>query len=196
MNLLTEKLPTAVEIDGRAYAVNYDFRTCLKIILAFEDPSLAQVEKQAILLQLFYKEIPDNSAEAIMQCVKFLNGGNEAPPDEVDSERLYSFEKDAAFIYAAFKHTHGIDLETADLHWWKFFALFMDLDSTTVFSNLVNLRSRVKSGKATKEERELAESLGDVFNVPEAGNKTLAELEAEDEFMKRLNRGKNNGCGL
>ena len=195
MNLLTEKLPTAVKVDGKAYEVNYDFRTCLKIILAFEDPSLAQIEKQAILLQLFYKEIPDNSTEAITQCVRFLNGGEETLPDEAGGERLYSFEKDAQFIYAAFKHTHNIDLEKESMHWWKFIALFMDLGSDTTFSNLISLRSRVKSGKATKEEREAAIELGSIFEVPDNTNKTLEELEAEDNFMKRLNRGKN-GCGL
>ncbi|RJQ42811.1 MAG: hypothetical protein C4545_04030 [Anaerolineaceae bacterium] len=190
MNILVDQLPTAIEVDGSEYPINYDFRTCLRILMAFEDQTLAQIEKQAILLKNLYVEQPKNITEAIQKGIKFLDGGEDRKDEVKNSPRIYSFQNDAQFIVAAFQQTHGIDLETAEMHWWKFMALFMDLGGETTFSNLVSLRKRVKTGKATKEERAAARELGEIFDLTEIDNRTLEEREAEDEFMKLLKQGK------
>jgi len=44
-NVLIDRLPTTVEVDGRLYDIDSDFRTCLRIILAFEDAELTSVRK-------------------------------------------------------------------------------------------------------------------------------------------------------
>ena len=105
--------------------------------------------------------------------------------------RLYSFSKDAPLIYSAFRQTHGVDLEREDLHWWKFIALFMDLSGDTAFGNLINLRRRIKTGKATKEERQAAREIGDLLEVPEVDMRTIEEREAEEAFMQRVRKAKN-----
>lgn len=157
-------------------------------MLAYEDNELAALEKQAILLANMYDEIPPNAVEAARMAVKFLNCGQEGEQDE-PGPRLYSFGKDADLIFAAFQQTHGIDLQSSDLHWWKFMALFMDLGADTAFCNLIGLRKRVKTGKATKEERQAARDLGDAFNVPELDTRSLEELEQEARFMQLIGAG-------
>lgn len=191
MNILVEQLPTAVEIDGAEYLLNTDFRACIRVILAFEDDELTGYEKQIIMLSTLYPEIPDNVSVAIEQALKFLNGGQLEDVQEESHLRLYSFQKDAGFIFAAFRQTHGIDLETAKLHWWKFLALFMDLGADTTFCNLVSLRKRLKTGKATKEERQAAREMGDLIEVPEPDTRTLEERQKEEEFMQLVTQGKS-----
>ena len=46
------------------------------------------------------------------------------------NEKLYSFEKDDTLIFSAFYRTYKIDIEAEldTLHWWKFMAMFNDLD--------------------------------------------------------------------
>jgi hypothetical protein len=189
MNILVENLPTAIEIDGCEYEINSDFRSCLRIILAFEDPELAMIEKQIILLDNLYKERPENLKEAFEKGIRFLNGGKESQEEE--NTRLYSFEKDSNFIMAAFQQTHGIDLETAEMHWWKFMALFMDMGSETTFSSIVGLRKRLKSGTATKEERALAREINDILELPELDNRTLDERESDEEFIRQIKDARN-----
>ena len=172
-------------IGGIETPIHSDFRSCLRVILAFEDNDLTTLEKQMVLLTNLYPEPVENIRAAIEQGMKFLNGGKDNI-DEEDSLRLYSFERDAPFIFSAFRQTHGIDLETADLHWWKFLALFMDLGSDTAFCNLIGLRKRVKTGKATKEEKETAREMGNMFDVPEIDIRTLEEREQEAEFMRLI----------
>jgi hypothetical protein len=186
MNILVDKLPYAVEIDGKSYLLNTDFRFCVRIILAFEDEELTGYEKQLIMLANLYPVLPDNIEAAVEKATWFLNGDN--PTDEQNelSLRLYSFSRDANFIFAAFRQTHGIDLENAQMHWWKFMALFMDLGADTTFCNLVSLRKRIKTGKATKEEKITARELGDLVELKEPDTRTLEEREAEDKFMRQL----------
>jgi hypothetical protein len=186
MNILTDALPDCVTVGGREYAVKTDFRACLKVILAFEDNDLTPQEKAFVLLSLF-PDPPQDAAAALEAASRFLNGAeidsdeNQERPRN-DEARVYSFSKDAGYIFAAFRQTHGIDLQKASLHWWEFLTLFMDLGGETTFCQLANLRRRVKSGKATKEERRAARDLGDVFDLPEVDTRTLEEKEAGAAF--------------
>lgn len=188
MNILTDALPKSVRIDGREVFINTDFRASLKTVMAFEDDTLTGQEKEQIALLNLYTDIPQNIEAALEQVNWFLNGGDSSSQDKEPQPRLYSFTKDANFIFAAFRQTHGIDLTKATLHWWEFLALFMDLGQDTTFCQLVSLRKRVKSGKASKEEREAAREMGDAFEIPELETRTLAERELEAEFMRKLKR--------
>jgi hypothetical protein len=158
------------------------------VILAFEDDQLTNAEKQMIMLQNLYPEPIEDVQTALEMGMKFLDGGK-VNEEEDNGPRLFSFEKDASLIFSAFRQTHGIDLETAELHWWKFLALFMDLGADTAFCNLVGLRKRVKNGTASKEEKAMAREMGDMFDVPEPDTRTPEEREQEAEFMRMVNGG-------
>ena len=191
MSILVDQLPTAFEIDGKNFDIDTDFRTCINIIMAFEDPELTNIEKQLVMLENLYQDQPENTAEAIRMAVKFLNGGSEEKESEsVYSPRVYSFTKDAQYIFSAFLQTHGIDLQTVDMHWWKFLALFMDLGSDTTFSNIVSLRKKIKTGKATKEEKEAAREIEHILDLPEDDDRSIDEKEAELEFLRLVEEGK------
>ena len=189
MNILLDDLPEAIVIDGKEYPINWDHRTGIDCILDFESPELTIEEKGLLLIRRLYKEpLPVNLSEAMRLGIKFLNGGKDEVEDNPFSEhyRLYSFEKDAGLIYAAFRQTHGIDLQKETLHWWVFLALFQDLGADTAFCSLINLRRRVKSGQATKEEREHAIKMGDAFDLPEVDELLEPEENENAEIFARL----------
>jgi hypothetical protein len=188
VNILTDELPSTVEIAGTEYQIVTDFRACLKTILAYEDNDLTPQEKQSVLLSNLYPVIPENIQAAFEQANRFLNGGKEL--EESSAPRLYSFAKDSDFIFSAFRQTHGIDLQKAELHWWSFLALFMDLGSETTFCQLVSLRKRIKTGKATKEERQAAREMGELIDVPEIDTRSIEEKLAEQEFLRLVAKGR------
>ena len=190
MNILVDPLPDAIEVNGHDYPINTDFRVSLRTILAFEDPTLAGIEKQTVLLENLYIEQPENILEAFTQGVKFLNGGVESEEDEYHGPRVYSFEKDAQYIMAAFQQTHGIDLEKVDMHWWKFLALFMDLGGETTFSNIMGIRHRLKTGKASKEDKAIARKMESIIDLPEIDRRTPEEKEMEKLFNEAVEKGK------
>jgi len=189
MNALINSFPTKVEVDGIEYELNTNFRNCLDIILAFEDDELTQNEKIEIMLSLLYKDknIPSNVEKAIELAVKFLDCGEETngKMQEGISQRAYSFEKDAKYIYSAIKQTHNVDLESVEyLHWWKFTYMFLDLDKECFFSQLVYLRQQKTKGKLTKEERQYYISIREIADL----DYTDELSEEEDEFMKLNNQ--------
>jgi hypothetical protein len=188
VNILTDPLPLSVTISGVECPINTDFRAALRCILAFEDDTLTAYEKQTVMLCNLYPQMPPDALEAMKQAAWFLNGGRESD-DSAGGPRVYSFGKDANLIYAAFRATHNINLKEVDLHWWEFLALFLDLGSETTFCNLVSLRKRIKTGKATKEERRAALEMGELFDVPDADDRTIEQREAERRFDEAVAEG-------
>ena len=186
-NILIDGLPTSLTIDGADYPINTDFRACLIIMMAFEDYTLTNFEKQAIMLDLLYQEIPENTKEAMKAAVWFLNAGEEEAKGGYGSGmRLYSFEKDAKYIYSAINQSHGIDLTNIEyLHWWKFVYMFLDLNKDCFFTQMLYYRKQRAKGKLTKEELSYCNEIKDILDLPQYH--TPEEIEAENEFMKLLN---------
>ena len=187
MNLLTEDLPEAIEVAGKNFPINWDFRTGLRIMEAWEDPELTGYEKQLIMISLLYKETPPEIAKACELAMLFLNCGaseGEGEDPGLPADRLFSFGHDARFIYTAFQQSHGVDLTRENLHWWKFCALFMDLKDC-LFVRLINLRRQLKAGQATKEERQWYGQIKKIVDLPESYS--AEELAAIQEFEELLN---------
>lgn len=186
MNILTDGLPMAVEIDGAEYQLNTDFRTCLKIILAFEDEELTGYEKQMVMLALLYKGIPPDTQKACELAVKFLNCG-EVPSEggEGAGDRLYSFTHDARYIYSAVDRLLCGRLNRGDsIHWWEFVTAFMELPEDCMMSRILYLRAQHAKGKLTKEERQQWAQMRDVLELPV--HRTADEAAREEEFMRLL----------
>ncbi len=195
MSILTDQPPDTVFIGGKKCRIETDFRPCLRTIMACEDGTLTRHEKsQIILINLFPNgDFFSDPESALEQAKWFLDGGRTGAESSQTAEtpmRLYSFTKDASFIYSAFRQTHGIDLSTEDMHWWKFLALFLDLGSETTFCQLVSLRKRLKTGRASKDEREHANEIKDIIYLDEPDIRSLDEREAEAEFMRLLEKAK------
>lgn len=197
MNILTQKFPETIEVSGIEIDINSDFRAGLRIMLAMENNKLTGMEKQHILFGNLFNEIPAKLAddpqgiEALAEKANwFLSCGEEKEGE--GGQRLMSFQKDASLIYAAFNQTHGIDLQTAEMHWWKFIALFMDLGQDTSFCQLVGLRKRYNKGKVSKYEREIIRDMGDSFHIDPLDNQTLEEREEAQRFGLQIAEAKKN----
>lgn len=186
MNVLIDGLPTAAEIDGVEYELNTDYRIGLQIMTAFEDLDLTGFEKQAVMLQLLYPVIPPDTRQAAELAVKFLNCGQEPKrsDDEPDATRYYSWSQDARYIMSAIEQTYHVDLSAANLHWWRFSYMFLDLQEDCFFSRLIYLRKQKAKGKLTKEEKEWYYSMREVVDLPEIY--TSEEQAAINKFMAQL----------
>lgn len=159
-NPLTDGFPTAVVVGGAEYTIDTDFRTAITIMEAFEDPELTWLDKQDVALALLYGDhIPEDLAAAFDMAVFFLDCGETHEGwdrgEDPRTDRLYSFQHDARYIYSAIQMTHGIDLAAVGyMHWWRFCYLFQDLREDCYFQRMVYLRSQRARGKLTKAERE------------------------------------------
>lgn len=183
MNPLINKLPTKIKVGDETLDINADFRNCLQIIIAYEDNDLTIEEQHFIMLKRLYKQMPKNIELAIAQGIRFLNCGEENHTNNnINKPRVYSFKKDAKFIYSAVSQANKIDLENIDfLHYWKFYYYFLDIPNDCVFSNIVSLRQKKNNNKLTDEDKKIYKESAALLDLEYEYHKE------ESEFMKLFN---------
>ena len=129
MNILLDLLPETVEIGDVEYPINTDFRISILFELMMQDSSLSDKEKMREAIRLYYPEIPHDLEEAVEKLIWFYrcgkvekakkNAASQEEEEDTQERRVYSFEYDDRYIYAAFLSDYGIYLQDAeDLHWW------------------------------------------------------------------------------
>lgn len=170
MNLLVDELPESVWIDGCEYPIHSDFRYSILYELLLLDPEVSQEDKIWGTLQLFYPEIPGNLEEAAEAILWFYQGGKELSCGLVGSgrgngKRIYSFEHDDGYIYAAFLEQYGIDLNTVSLHWWKFRALFHALREECQLRKIMGYRA-MDLGKLDGKDQEYYRQMQEMYQIP------------------------------
>ncbi len=147
MSILTERLPR--ELLGMA--IRADFRDIIRLEGLLLDESVPELVRYAKALELFYCEPVSDMARGFERMLWFYRGGGEeqtavredaAKGREHKQARPYDLERDADLIYAAFWGQYGIDLaEVEFLHWWKFRALFLNLDEHQQISKIMGYRT-------------------------------------------------------
>lgn len=178
------KLPVTLNVKGRDFAINADFRPCLNIMRMFERNDLTDREKIECMVGILYvDEIPDELLpDAAQEAVWFLNLG-----DDVQGKgnrgvgRLFSWEQDLKFIISAVDKSAGFSIRSREFyHFWEFMSAFFE-SGECVFNTLVHQRKLKKTGKQTKADREWW-----------AENRDIAELKIEltyeeQEILDRFN---------
>ena len=191
MNILIDSLPETVNIRGVDYRINTGFRTSVLFELLVRDKTIPDQGKIYGMLQLYFPEIPPDHDEAIKKILWFFNCGkeqkkreeprNQTAKDFQKNKELYSFEKDASLIYAAFLSEYGIDLQDIeDLHWWKFSAMFEGLSENCKIRHVMNIRGMSVSGLSRREKKRINEL------------KKLYALDDEISIDKRVALAKRN----
>ena len=150
IDLKKAKLPQAVKVGGRFFAIHTDF----KYILRFRE-LLSDKHTPLTAFDFMYKnEIPAGRLEGITAIYEFMNPPRDLPRSttEDDGEIVIDYEIDAPYIYAAFLEQYGIDLIDARLHWYKFLALLHGLHDTEL-NRIISARLWKPNGKTGEYEK-------------------------------------------
>lgn len=178
MSLLTEQLPDSVCIDGKDCPIRTDFRVWLRFAQLAEDNKINMQDKLVRLFQLVYGYLPPKLDGAIEAALRFYGGAvkGEAARQEEQQKRIFDFEADAEYIYAAFLTQYRLDLCTAPLHWWQFKALLSALDDSTQFMKIIGYRSVELSKIKDPEQRRYYKKMRRLYALPD--RRTEREREA------------------
>lgn len=189
MNLLLNLAPQSVEIGGHSYEFDADFRNCIKFESLMFDPEIDEDSRGAFALDLFYPQIPEDIPAAFQGIIQFYATGqkDEKRSGSGSQKRIYSFEYDADYIFAAFMADYGIDLNEIDfLHWWKFRALFAGLKPDNLICKIMEYRSAdTKSMKG--EQKKFYEKMQRQYALP----RPKAEQDKLNEISAALMNGGN-----
>lgn len=182
------QLPTELEVDGKLYGINSDFRVMLNIYAAFADPELTDLEKCYVCMKnlyVDYEKIPRKSLkEAADKAYWFAGGGDNAPDDNIRKSKILDWEQDERIIFPAVNKAAGFETRSVPyLHWWSFLGLFGEIGEG-LFSQVVHIREKKAKGK--KLEKWEQEFLRE--------NKSLVEIKRK--YTKEEREEQNNILAL
>lgn len=180
MNILSDRLPDTVTVDGSQYPIHTDFRTWIIFEGLISDNTVPMMERMLAMIELCYIEHPEPSIEAVMALLGFYMGNRkqgQGGSENKAGKPNYSFEHDAEYIYAAFFTQYHIDLQTADLHWYQFKALFAAIDDTTMFGKILGYRGMEPSKIKDKEQKAFYRKMKSLYKLPD--NRTPEQIERD-----------------
>lgn len=154
--------PKYVKIGEKKYKINTDFRVAIECQEIALDNNIGDFERAlAIIYKLFGDDGLDdsNNYEKLLELAqKYLSCGKEID-SKTNEEPDMDFIQDMDYIEASFMSDYNIDLQNAEMHWWKFYNLINGLSNSEmgnccVLNRIRNLRTF--DTKDIKDQKELA----------------------------------------
>lgn len=145
-------LPRSVQVDGRDWSVNADFRDVLDVIGwldGAEGEDLLPEERWYVALALFYREfdaMPESSRpEAAEKLAEFIAGGRAETAKP--GPRLLDWQQDAPLIAAGVNRAAGCEVRALPfVHWWSFLGWFSAIGEGPL-ATVVAIRDKLRRGK-------------------------------------------------
>lgn len=191
MSILERNLPTSVLINGVEYPIRSNFRTMIKFEELMQDPEVNDRDKVWLALRLFYPEIPDDTELAVERLLWFyrcdkrenLYAKKTKNRKSKRTDRIYDFQHDDDYIYAAFMAQYHLDLQKVEyLHWWKFRAMFNSLNDDTQFAKVMEYRA-VELDKVPKEKRAFYKRMKMLYALPLSQDEEQRQKALENALL-------------
>lgn len=190
------KNPEYVEIEGKLYKINTDFRYAIECDRIARDETIGDLERALAIIYTLFGEEGINSQEHYEKLLnlakKYLSCGKEI--ENTNEEPDMDFIQDYSYIKTSFRSDYGINLEKEQMHWWEFFDLInglsnSELGNCCVLNRVRNLRNYdVSQIKDAKERQKIIKAKEKVaLKKPKKDVKLTEEQQKSvDEFYKSL----------
>lgn len=187
MNILIDGVDNIVKDRLGDVEINTDFRISILFEMLMQERKIGKKAKVIQALQLYYPDLSTikNVDKAIEDMLWFYRCGKEVGKANAQREKrkqVYSYEFDDEYIYSAFMQEYGIDLDTCNLHWWKFKALLNGLSKNTKFVQIMEYRTMDTKSIKDKKVRKQYEHLQKIYKLPDM----RTEEEKENDFANAL----------
>ena len=160
MSLLTRRLPQRVEVGGRYWPIDPDFRLMVELESAVTAPEGLTPEALGELLgQFFPQGAPPDGEGAVEGLLWFYRCGDREEKEGSGAPsrgRLYDFDQDGEALYTSFLQAFRIDLTTDRVHWWQFRKLMFGLPADTPFAQRLHYRAADTSGMGKEQKKHYA----------------------------------------
>ena len=176
--------PDIVSVCGTKYPVNTDFRIMCRFEIAIQKSDTAEIT--SAVSDFFIGDIPDNADLAVDAVLEFYLCGKQAEGGKSsgkNGKRCYDYSEDWKYFIAAFRQQYGIDLNTAQLHWWEFSALFSGLTDDTELIKIMQIRCTNLKDISDKKERDRIKKLQERYALKQYRRKHYKTAEERDRAM-------------
>ncbi len=172
-------LPETVNVSGKFYRIRTSFKYWLRFLELVERHEQNPYEFDF----LYVNEKPSDRFKGFSALLAFCSPPSVLPriTSRDTGEKVVDYQIDAEYIYAAFYEQYGIDLVEADMHWYKFQALFKGLHDTKLNEIIGYRLFTPPKGKKSDYDRNM-EKLKKAWMLPQKNDSkedaALARFEA------------------
>lgn len=188
--------PEYVEVEGKRYKINTDFRVAIECNRIAEDDSIGNLERAlAIIYTLFGDDginTPAHYEKLLELAQKYLLCGNEFDSNSNEKPDM-DFIEDYGYIWASMMSDYnGLDIDKENIHWWKFNELLNGLSNSEmgnccVLNRIRNLRTfDVSQIKDHKEKEKIIKAKKQVQLKKNKIKATKENLESAMKFYQQL----------
>ena len=190
--------PQYVEVNGKRYKINTDFRVAIKCDEIGRDETINKYERPLAIIYLLFgeKALKDykNHEQLLELAKKYLSCNKEIKNDnEPDMDLVQDFD----YIKASFRSDYSIDLNKEKMHWWEFCNLLGGLSNSEfgnccILNRIRNLRNTDLSQiKDTKQRQKIEEAQKQVALKKPKKQYTQEERENMNSFFEQIEGGTN-----
>lgn len=134
---LQDSLPDTVQVNGKQYKVNLDFRNVLNMMETLARDDLIEDARIYKAVKCVMKRPPKCYAQVLVALRGMLFHGDKQP-----EKKITDFVQDADMIRAAFLQTYHINLYRDRLHWLEFTAYLACLPEGSRYMEALGIRAR------------------------------------------------------
>lgn len=193
INPLYEEFPESIKVDGEEYGILTDFREWIRFSDMLGDNDLTDEEKLYLLTNWLTDDPRKITAELVNAVFSFYRA-DALNPDLVENDNeddreeesqpkrppVFSWKYDAKFLIGDFRRYYGIDLLSANMHWWEFLCLFAALPEDSQCRKRIDIRSTDLSKIRDKERRNQIAAIQRIIALP---------FEMDDDDMAAIFEG-------
>ena len=193
INPLYEEFPKSIEIDGEEYGILTDFREWIRFSDMLGDNDLTDEEKLYLLINWLTDDPRKITAELVNAVFAFYRA-DALKPDSVENDNeddreeesqpkrppIFNWKYDAKFLIGDFRRYYGINLLSANMHWWEFLCLFAALPDDSQCRKRIDIRSTDLSKIKDKERRNQIAAIQRIIALP---------FEMDDDDMAAIFEG-------
>ena len=146
-------MPETVTVSGKRYRIRTSFKYWLRFLELVE-----QDDKNPYVFDFLYVDKkPSDRIKGFSALLGFCTPASLLPrlTSSDTGGKVVDYQIDAEYIYAAFYELYGIDLIEADMHWYKFQALFKGLHDTKLNEIIGYRLFTPPNGKKSEYDRDM-----------------------------------------
>lgn len=175
-----------VPVGWNGFPIETDFRIGIQLCQIAEDRELSKSERYSMMSELLFSGVRPDIPEQIEAIKWFLTGWNhDRNRKSKDTARVLDYDIDQWRIYSAFHNQYGIDLNTADLHYWQFMGLLTALDECA-FTRVIDIRMKRIKPKMPKEEKEAIAKAKEIYRLEQQEENVSDEDKEKKQEAIRL----------
>lgn len=190
---ITDSLHETITVGDKAYMVDTDFRAWIKFgnLMSQAEDRPVDSATEAIILCVRAQTLPPNVYDTLEALLAFYGAGLSGSGQtenhsrgNYSGKRVYDFFLDAQYIYAAFMSQYRIDLTTAEMHWFKFCALFLGLSDSEKISKIIEYRSAKLSEIKDRKQKAFIRKMQEIYRLPD----NRSESEKHQSMIASLDK--------